>query len=182
MTARKRPGYTLFEVVLVCAVLLLSASILVPSLRTMYGSYKLNGAVDSMRAAFAQARARAVEESRPYRVSIEPDGGHYRVAPDHADYWSGSPPADDPQGKGMVLEDSMPAGVRFSLGGESKDLPGDDSETEKPGPSPDAYTTAAVFLPDGTAREDVEICFQVRGARPATLQLRGLTGATTVRR
>jgi hypothetical protein len=163
-------------------VLLISASILTPSLRTMYGSYKLNGAVDSTRAAFAQARARAIEESRPYRVSIEPDGSNYRIAPDHADYWSGSGPADDPQGKGLVLEDALPSGVRFSLGGEMKDLPGDDAETGKASLSPDSYSTTAVFLPDGSAREDVEICFQVRGARPATLQLRGLTGATTVRR
>src|SRR5262245_32030612 len=98
MTARKRrSGYTLFEVVLVCAVMLIGTSLFVPSLRSMHGSYKLNGAVDTMRTAFAQARARAIEDSRPYRVSIEPDGSHYRVAPDQADYWSGSPPADDPQ-------------------------------------------------------------------------------------
>jgi hypothetical protein len=38
-----------------------------------------------------------------------------------------------------------------------------------------------VFLPDGTAREDAEIVFQVPGARSATLSLRALTGIVSVK-
>jgi hypothetical protein len=46
--------------------------------------------------------------------------------------------------------------------------------------SSDAWATTVVFLPDGTAREDVKITFQVRGARPTALHLRGLTGNVSV--
>jgi hypothetical protein len=42
-------------------------------------------------------------------------------------------------------------------------------------------STVAVFLPDGTARDDAEVRFQVKGALPKTVKLRGLTGAVTVR-
>jgi hypothetical protein len=31
-------------------------------------------------------------------------------------------------------------------------------------------------MPDGTARDDVEIFFQVKGARPTSIYLRALTG------
>src|SRR5688572_23304930 len=93
---RRRGGYTLFEVVLVCAVLVIAAGLMAPSLRGMFGYFKQQAAVDSVRAAWAQARARAIDEGRPYRFSVESNGTHYRIAPDRQSYWSGgSGPEDD---------------------------------------------------------------------------------------
>jgi len=180
----KRRAFTLLEAVIVAVIIVIIASLAYPSVRNMQGGYKLNAAVDGMRSAWAKARARAIEEGRPYRVSIEPNGSCYRIAPDQDDYWSGQAPADDPKGKGLVTAGALPSGVRFSLDGAAQNLPNPNSDPE-PDPkkvSPSAFSTAVVFLPDGTAREDVEIYFQIRGVRPALLQLRGLTGASTVRR
>ena len=42
----RRRGFTLVEVILVCAVLVLVATITIPTLRGMYPSFKVNGAVD----------------------------------------------------------------------------------------------------------------------------------------
>jgi len=182
-TQTRRKGYTLLEVLLVAAVLIVFASLAIPSLKGIQGSYRLTGGVDSVRSAWAQARARAIEEGRPYRFAVEQDGSHYRIAPDRPDYWSGSGPGDDPDGKGFVLEQSLPGGVRFTVNGDLASAPPPDEvsdKDDKPGPSLDAYTGAAVFLPDGTAREDVKILFQVRGATPTMVHLRGLTGSVTV--
>ncbi|MFO0846416.1 MAG: hypothetical protein U0797_29285 [Gemmataceae bacterium] len=186
MTARvRRPGYTLFEVILVCAVLVLISVMALPSLRGMYGYYKLQGAVDAVRAAMATARGKAIEEGRPYRFSVETNGSHFRVAPDRADYWSGSPPTNDPDGQGLVLEKSLPGGVKFTLNGDpvpasALNDPSVGKEDAHPvNVAPDAWTTGAVFLPTGTAREDVRILFQVKGARPVEVRLRGLTGTVT---
>lgn len=187
MTARvRRRGFTLFEVVLVCAVLVLITAITVPSIRGMYGFYKLQGAVDSVRAAMAMARAKAIDEGRPYRFSIENNGGNYRVAPDKADYWSGSPPADDPDGLGMILEKSLPAGVKVTLNGDPapaeslEEPPSGGKDDVQPGNvTPDAWSTAGVFLPVGTAREDVRIVLQIKGVRPIEVRLRGLTGTVS---
>jgi type II secretory pathway pseudopilin PulG len=180
MNARtRRNAFTLFETIIVLAVLVISTAVAIPSLRAMQGSYRLNGAVDSFRSSWAQARARAIEESRPYRVSIEPDGSHFRIAPDLEDYWTGTPPQDDPAGRGYIKEDCLPGGVRFALN-NAPSLASDDA-TPGAAPAPDAYSTAVVFLPDGTAREDVRVVFNVRGCKPKTLELRGLTGASTVR-
>jgi len=182
-TPSRRKGYTLLEVLLVAAVMVVFAALAVPSLKSMHGSYKMTGSVDAVRSAWAQARARAIEEGRPYRFAVEQDGSYYRVAPDRPDYWSGSGPGEDPQGKGFVLEQSLPGGVRFNVNGDlASAAPPDDPspKDEKPAPSADSYTVAAVFLPDGTAREDVKILFQVRGATPTMVHLRGLTGSVSV--
>jgi hypothetical protein len=89
----------------------------------------------------------------------------------------------------MVLEHALPAGVHFSVStdGSNHDSPApppasDNSDMigEDKTKASGQWTTGAVFLPNGTARDDVKITFQVRGVRPATLQLRGLTGTVSV--
>jgi len=179
---KRRAGSSLFEVLLVMVILVIISAVSFPSLSSMYGSYKLNGAVDSVRSAWADARAHAIEEGRPYRFSVEPDGSAFRVAPDHPDYWSGNDgPADDPLGKGFVLAQSLVGGVRFSVNGDAPPASeaANDSLEEKPVTGGN-WAQAVVFLPDGTAREDVKMVFQVRGCKPTSLQLRGLTGNVTV--
>lgn len=184
LARKRRDGFSLFEVVLVCAVLVILSALAYPSLRGMYPYYKLQGAVDSVRAAWAQARARAINEGRPYRFAVENQGSHFRVAPDRSDYWSGAAPSSDSQGAGMILEQALPPGVKFTLNGEPVDAATLEEPTtqgeQKVTLSPDAYTPAVVFLPDGTAKEDVRIVFQIKGVRPTVLILRGLTGSSSV--
>jgi Tfp pilus assembly protein FimT len=182
---KRRAGTSLFEVMVVMAILVVISALSFPSLASMYGSYKMNGSVDAVRAAWADARARAIEEGRPYRFAVEPDGSSYRVAPDNDDYWQAGTngPDNDPNGKGLILEHSLPSGVRFSVNGESvaelPNEPDNDIIGEKEVTTSN-WSPAVIFLPDGTAREDVRIVFRVRGVRSTSLQLRGLTGNVTV--
>jgi len=180
----RRRGTTLLEVVLVVAIIVIISGVGVVSLGSMYAPYKLNGAIDSVRSAWADARARAIEEGRPYRFAVEPSGSSFRVAPDQPEYWEGNDgPSDDPSGKGLILEQSLPSGVRFTVNGDgsapSGDEPAPDVVTEKPVTNTN-WETTIIFLPDGTAREDVRVTFHVRGARTTSIQLRGLTGNVSV--
>lgn len=175
---RSRPGYTLFEVLIVAAILVLAAAITVPSLRGMSGYWKLQGGVDAVRAAFAQARARAIEEGRPYRFSVEPSGSHFRVAPDSQEFWTGGTTASG--GGAYVLEKDLPAGVRFTINGAAANLPPATDALEDNTPPSGEWSTAVVFKPDGTANQDVRIVFNVSGARGTAVQLRGLTGSVSV--
>jgi len=184
MKQSHRQATTLFELILVLAIIVVVAAISVPSIGAMYGGYKLNGAVDSVRSAWADARAHAIKEGRPYRFSVQPDGRAFRVAPDQDDYWPGQGSSDDPNGEGLVLERSLPAGVHFSVDGESSSAAADDESDsfdleEKPVHG-DNWSTTVVFMPDGSAREDVRIVFSLRGVRPTALQLRGMTGDMAV--
>jgi len=181
MSHSRRSAFTLFEIVLVMAVLVIASALCYPSLKAMLPSYKLNGAVDSVRSAWAEARARAISEGRPYRFSIEPNGNHYRVAPDSADNWPGSSESCNDPAKGLIFQKALP-GVRFTLNGDSQggppDLPNDKDDKERPASG--TWTTGVVFLPDGSAKDDVKVTFHVRGARPTALQLRGITGNVSV--
>jgi len=177
---QRRSAVTLFELILVCAILVLITALSTPSLQAMYGSYRLNGAMDSVRAAWAEARARAIDEQRPYRFAVQPSGGAFRVAPDEDEYWSGSVPQNDPHGQGYILEQAMPSGVRFSVNGEVADPAANNESvgndlTRRPVHNTD-WSSVVVFHTDGTARENVTVLFRVRGGKPTSLQLRGLTG------
>jgi len=188
MVRSRRSAYTLFEIVLVMAVVVILSAIAYPSLKSMYGPYKLNGAIDSVRGAWSEARARAIAEGRPYRFSVEPNGTHFRVAPDSGDYWGGSSgPSNDPNGQGLVMERALPSGVHFTVeGGGCGGAPPDSSNDKDDGSrsASGSWTTGVVFQPDGSAKgtsgDDIKLTFQVRGARTTALQLRGMTGNVSV--
>jgi prepilin-type N-terminal cleavage/methylation domain-containing protein len=184
--SRRRAGFTLFELVLVLALVAILAAISYPSMNAMYASIRITEAGDQVRAAWARARARAMNEAVPYRFGIIPNQGNFRIAPDLPDYWAGKgdlPPPSDPANPPLVLEGAVTKGVRlFAL----KSAPtGGDSEGDTVLPpeavNTGAYVTVATFLPDGTAREDVELRLQTQGSRPLVLRLRGLTGVIITR-
>jgi Tfp pilus assembly protein FimT len=166
----RRSAFTILEVTLVLAVMLIVTAIAVPSIDSMYSDLRLTAAADSVRGKWAEARARAMEDGVAYRFAVIHGSGKHRVAPDAGDFWSGGdggnggPETDTPP---LISEDELPKGVSFA--------------GEGPGEGGD-WSTVVVFQPDGTAREDVEVMFTSGGGRPLALRLRGLTGAVTVTR
>ena len=86
----RRRGFTLLEVTLVLAVIVLLAAMAYPSIEAMYASVRLTAAADQVRAAWADARAKAIEDGQPYRFAVMPQGGRYRIAPDGGEFY------DDP--------------------------------------------------------------------------------------
>jgi prepilin-type N-terminal cleavage/methylation domain-containing protein len=192
---RPRAGYTLFEVILVSAILCSLAMLAVPVFDTMSSSMRLTEAADQIRAAWADARAHAISEGRPYRFSYLPNRGNYRVAPDANDFWSsagtqsttasGNTPVN--QQHAYIGENRLPRGVRLAStdpsapGAGGGGATGNDSFLPVGSISPGSWEKGAVFQPDGSA-DDLEISFNSRGNRPLILRLRGLTGAVTVRK
>jgi len=180
---KRRTGSSLLEILLVMTILVIVSALSIPSLGWMYGSYKMNASVDSVRSAWADARERSINENRPYRFAIDPSGTAFRVAPDEPAYWDGGTgPENDPNGRGLILEKALPAGVCFTVNGEgSSDPPEDDHISADDRPVKAAnWSPAATFLPDGTAREDVKVVFHARGCKPTNLLVRGLTGNVSV--
>jgi prepilin-type N-terminal cleavage/methylation domain-containing protein len=207
-----RRGYTLFEVVLVMAIILIIAAMASPLVfESLYGSTKVSAAADMVRARWADCRHQAVEHGRPYRFAVVPNTGKFKiepydpalhqlvpdsggpsgtVAPDGTrtgpggamtnpnaqdtvtPFMDSNTPVHDGTAKmGIIIEDRLPSGVRFG----TKDTPANPDSAEADGD----YVTIAVFMPDGTALDDVEIVFGARGSASVTLKLRGLTGTAT---
>src|SRR5262249_30662761 len=153
-TMHPRRGYTLFELMLVMALLVIISALAVPLIfEGLYGDTKVTTASDVVRARWADCRAQAVEEGRPYVFSVVPTPAKFTVAPCRGTPQGGSPlnPAGDaPNGKPvLVIEDPFPKGVRFGAGDTPVNAEADE-------PTGGDYVPVAIFLPDGTAQDDVE--------------------------
>jgi prepilin-type N-terminal cleavage/methylation domain-containing protein len=181
----RRQGFTLLELMLVMAVIVLIAALCFPSLDSLLGAYKAQAAADSVRAAWASARVRAMDEGRAYRFAVVPGSGNYRVAPDDDSYWTGGdPPDQDPEHPALTLEDILPQQVRFEFQGAGGDAPASSQGTSSQdvgSVDPGQWVPVAVFQPDGTAAADCEITFSGSSTRSITLQLRALTGLASVK-
>jgi Tfp pilus assembly protein FimT len=188
MTAKRR-AVSLFELLVVLFIIALLAVLAVPAIDYFMPDTKVNAAVDQVRSAWAEARARAMEENRPYRFAVVPGSGAYRVAPDSPEFWGENGGGKDNQDH-LILEDSLPTGVQFNVAGNNSVPSGpvtNDRTYSDPGASSaapqtslSAYTSPIIFLPNGTAREDSKIAFRAKGSRQTTLQLSGATGGTSV--
>jgi type II secretory pathway pseudopilin PulG len=180
----RRSAYTLFEVLLVVAVIVLLAGLSYPSLTAMQDNFRMIEAADQVRACWAAARARAINESQPYRFAIVPDSGNYRLAPDAVDHWLGAGGAVGPEEGGsapLVIDAALPRGVRFRLRPPSEGDSGGESFVPPGTVDTSAWQTLVTFLPDGSARQDAQVVLNSANARPAVLRLRALTGTATAR-
>lgn len=176
-----RRAFTLLELMLVLAIIVILAAIAAPSFLSMRPYYRIQGGTDGLKAAFANARAYAMDTGQPYRLAIIPGKGNFRVAPDASEFWTGSTPQSSDDGTPLpILEDAVPEGVVLSLDNTIEVVEDEQTVLPSEGLSPDQWKTVAVFLPVGTAREDARVTLQTPGARPRTVFLRSLTGIVSV--
>jgi prepilin-type N-terminal cleavage/methylation domain-containing protein len=164
-----RPAYTLLEMVLVLALIVVLAVMAYPVLESLQAGPRLAAASDLIKAKLNDCRTHAIEERRPYRFAVREGTGDFKIAPDTSEYWDdglGSPSAD-PEDTSWVLEGSLPDKVTFALGDNASNNPSGD------------WQPLATFLADGTAKDDVEVTLRTRGAAPMKLRLRAVTGGIT---
>jgi prepilin-type N-terminal cleavage/methylation domain-containing protein len=171
----RRRAFTLLEIVLVMAVLLIAAALALPAIDAMMAGPKLAAARDMVRARWAETRGRAMEEGRAYRFAVTENTGKFRIAPDDDVYWSGGAAEGvSPDDKPYIVEGELPDDVLFTTSALAFQ-----GTTAAPGAGPDWGLAVAIFLPTGAARDDAELYFGKAGERVLGLRLRGLTGAVT---
>jgi type II secretory pathway pseudopilin PulG len=162
---------TLIELLLVMAILIALGAIAYPTLSAMYGDVRVKAAADEVRGAWTEARARAIEDGRTYRFSVEAGTGRFRVAPDAGEFWDGSGggSGDENAAPPHIQEDGLPNGIVFEV---PPDLPGDGT-----------WSTVAVFNPDGSCQADTEITLKDDDdSTPVVVRVRAMTGAISVRK
>ncbi len=160
-----RRGFTLMEMVLVMALIVIAGSLAAPWIDSMWHPNQVSAAIDAVRVTWEQTRARAMEEGRPYRYSIVEGGSKFQIRADDAD--------TNPVGEGYKIDGELPEPCFFVSGGTGIIDP---ATTATQG---DGFVSKIVFLPDGTAREDVELSFGRPGLPRVTLRLRALTGSVS---
>lgn len=138
-----RRGYTLFELLLVLALMVIVATIAFPVVDSLLTPNRLEAASDLLQAKWAEVRARALDEGRPFRCEFDPQANLLKTGPDDASEEFEQTP--------------FPQGVRFA--------------GEEP--------VSVIYLPDGTAQDDVDVRLEHQGYRPIVLRVRALTGLVT---
>lgn len=162
-----RRGYTLFELVVVMALLLLLAAVILPSIGAFRGDTRQRAAADAIRGELAVARARAKDEGQPYRVALSEDGARIRRGPESANFGEASG-FDHASGSALVVDypfDHVTAAVVA------------DGDIAAPG-ADNGWVTIATVQPDGTCREDTAL-IAIREDDRGTLflRVRGLTAS-----
>jgi prepilin-type N-terminal cleavage/methylation domain-containing protein len=162
-----RAGFTLLEVLLVLAIIIIIMAVAFPSLEAWYGDTRVQAAADDVRGAWAEARARAIDTGVTYRFSVK-NSDTFRIAPDVEEYWEGA--TDDGETEsddGKVLVGKLPKNIHFRM----------DSNAPM---SSSGWITVARFLPDGTCKDDAQIVLDADGYKPLVVSVRSLTGITRV--
>jgi prepilin-type N-terminal cleavage/methylation domain-containing protein len=164
---RNRSAYTLLEMVLVLTLMVVLAAMAYPVIESMQAGPRLTAATDLLKAKLNDCRTHAIEDRRPYRFAVRDGTGDFKIAPDTSDFWDdglGGPSAD-PDDSSWVIESTLPDKVAFVIA----DTGGGSGE----------WRTLVTYLADGTAKDDVEVTLQTRGAPATTIRLQATTGAIT---
>jgi type II secretory pathway pseudopilin PulG len=177
----RRAGYTLFELVVVVALVVLVASLSFPYFLTLMADARIEAAGDMIRARMADARSMALEQGRPYRFGFLPGTGKFQVAPDDSSDWDSVQDGEDERDD--LIRGQLPEGVIFVT----------DAGALRSGSAPgqgNGWQLGGVFLPeggargatnsDGTSSDDVTFYFGQSGIAPMGMRLRGLTGTLRV--
>jgi prepilin-type N-terminal cleavage/methylation domain-containing protein len=173
MTAPARRGYTLLELVVVLALLLILAAAVIPTIPGLWGNTRQKAAADAVRARLADARSKAMEDNKPYRVAVSSDGTRIRMAPEGQDF--AQLPADTPPELLSQVSETRLEKVTVDVVSDE----GDVAPTADQG----GWLTIATFLSDGTAREDnVIVAVRERDFPPIQIRVRGVTGSVRVLR
>lgn len=166
-----RTGFTLLELLVVLAMLLILAAVTLPSFTGLRGNADQKAAADQVRARIADARGLAMEKGIPYRLAVYSDGTKIRLAPDGIDF-AELPASDQITGSSAAVEQTF---QKVTVGLYA------DPESPQPHSDDSGWLTVATFLPDGTCKED-SATIEVRepGFPPMRLRIRGVTGTAKV--
>jgi prepilin-type N-terminal cleavage/methylation domain-containing protein len=165
-----RRGFTLFELIVVMALLLLLAAVILPSVGAFRGDTRQRAGADVIRGELAIARSRAMEEGRPYRIAISQDGKRIRRAPDTLDFGEVA---------AFGHADGAAPAVDFEFEHVTAEVFSDQMDTSPP--AVNGWVTIATVQPDGTCREDqVIVVVKEENNGQIRVRIRGLTGSSRV--
>jgi Tfp pilus assembly protein FimT len=167
-----RAAFTLLETMLVVVILVIVGAIAIPVTQTLLVDMHMTAAGDMVRARLADARAKALEQGRPWRLACISGSGAFQLAPEDAAAWDSAD--QEPEQKMELLRDHLPPDIIFGL--HEADISGAREGSSSSG----KWETLAVYLPEGSAREDTTIYFGKAGLIPMRARVRALTGVVTI--
>ncbi len=170
--ARQNRPYTLLEMIVVCAIVMLVVALVVPRLGGGGLRMAAESALSEIRGAFQQTAARARITGQPYQMALLPEEGVFQVAPlenplDRDWHPATLPPLTGESGRGAIVQviDSyqLPDGIEW---------------TELPDGEEDSGRILFRFFPDGEATGP-ELAWKMHG-RSYRLIMDSVQGKATI--
>ncbi len=180
-----RFAFTLIELLLVLAVIIVVMGMATPSINRMFQRTALDRGADLVRAAMGEARVKAIKEGDVYSVFVAQGSNWFDVAPfansqNQISRANRDQSFSRQQGNTSFEDNLLPRGVNFT----ATEVLSDSRATEVmagTGGSGGNGLQQILFYPDGTS-QDASIVLQNEIGGIVEIQLRGLTGlAKTVR-
>lgn len=175
-------AFTLFELLLVLAVLVLVAGLAWPSLARLHAHHQLRQSADLLGVRLSSGRVHAVESGLIYQFRFEPGGRRFLLVPFDEEQVA----ADDPTARRAVRTVGMLPGQCKFEGGEGFTDKGTAIPDEWLSGLPDAgdylgalWSSPVLFYPNGTATQ-FDVLIRGRGREQVKVSMRALTGAVTV--
>ena len=188
-SSRCRGGFTLMELLLVLAVLVIITALAMPSLSGAMANQKLRKAGDLVRSEFARARNRSMRTGRIHVFRYLPGTGEYSLEPWYADddflesnvQTVGMAPVNADAVSSETVYVQLPDGITFSglqveFDARAMETVGEAMQST----SPTAGAPASIlFYPDGQS-STARIVLSNQASYYLIIQLRGLTGIAKV--
>lgn len=174
-TCHRRSGYTLFELIMIIAVLIILGSLVIPTLTGTYSNTRQKSAADLIRARIVEGRAKAMEQGMWYRFAINQDKTRIRLAPDAGingtDFGSLTPGESDTP-DAQVIEDK--------LDHATAELQIDPNDTTRSSPDGE-WATVMTIGPEGICKEsDTSILVKEEKFHPIEIRIRGIAASAAV--
>ena len=180
---RRRTALTLFEVLLVLALLVVIAAVSIPLVGNSLARARLDNSGELVRSAWGKARLAAMQAGEPYVFRYEPKGSRYQIAclsaitAEDADDLNTLPAeseedAEYAEADMLRLEKSrLPTEIVFSAG-EVAALP---QLAAAAAAADGGWSPPILFYPDGTT-SDASVLVANSSGETIRVTLRGLTG------
>ncbi len=179
--APSRRAYTLVEVLLVLALLVIISGVAWVAVKGPMAHYRLKSAADDVRSQWCTARDDAMKSGHTYAFRYMVNGDRYHLGPQDkatkSDSSASEDDAVDDEPLPPPVDKTLPTGVRFVSDGESQAASGDAPKTAHA--SGGEWSDPIYFYADGST-SDARLLLAVDRRAVVRLLLRGVTGTVTV--
>lgn len=186
----ERKGYTILELVIMLAVLIILGAAIIPSLAGYYGNTRQKEAADLIRSRIVEGRAKAMEQGVWYRLAVNQDKTRIRLAPDGPNF-SSATPSDSSALNAQVTEDTLDKEVTAevatdpnsmqSSGGGGSSSSSDNTLSNGAVASDGDWLTVMTVGPEGICKENATTVTVKQGKfEPILIQLRGIVGSADI--